>query len=181
MRTLLMVAALLLGWATAMGAQTPQSRQKDGMAGWPPVGPWAVLPLPLPTGGMVCLATTREPPWGPAGFSAAFVFSMSATHFYLSGPDSKAVVPKELVLAVDDRTIAHPMVIDHEIVRADVRSVIVADLPGDMFIRQVAPAMIGGHTLTVTADQHSYSVPTAGFQWVVQEIAECAETVLGIT
>ena len=174
----LLIAALMLICASATDAQTPQSRSHgSGLEGWFPVGSWTVLLLPLSNGNYVCTAITREPPWGPAGYAMAFVFSLAATHFYLYYDDPAVPTPRELVLAVDGEMLARLTVIEHQPVEHDGQHLIVADLPGNMFVRQVVPPMLNGETLTVTAGRHRYTMPIGGFRAVMQEIADCARTV----
>ena len=111
----LLVAALMLICASAADEQTPQRQShRSGLELWTPVGPWAVLLLPLQNGSYVCTATTRTPPWGPAGYSMAFVLSLSATHFYLYYDNSLVPTPAELMLAVDNKPIARLPVIEHQ-------------------------------------------------------------------
>jgi hypothetical protein len=106
----------------------------------------------------------------------AFVLSLSATHFYLYYDNSVVPTPAELMLAVDNKPIARLPVIEHQLEPSG-KHVIVADLPGDMLLRQVVPSMLNGKMLSIAAGQHRYPMPISRFRIVMQEIVDCGRRV----
>jgi len=51
---------------------------------------------------------------------------------------------------------------------------IMADVPGDMLVKQVLPPMLNANILTVRVGQSSFPMPRTGYKEVASELFDCA-------
>jgi hypothetical protein len=139
------------------------------------LGAWSVTLAKDPHGDEYCLASTREPPAGPAGYNLSFAVDSNYSRVFLGYQGPPMPTPASLALAADgstivDLTIRYP--------RSDFGEnlhLIAVDLPPNMLDDLIFPSLNGQIALTVRAGAIGFSVPTAHFDIIQAELDACAQ------
>lgn len=104
----------------------------------------------------------------------SFAFKVESTHFYLWYNGPLLPTPTTLDLSVDGRRLVELPVLEQQPAGSNYPNMIMADVPGDMFVKQVMPPMLNANTLTVRVGQSSFSMPITGYKEVASELFDCA-------
>jgi hypothetical protein len=164
---LLALAAAGLFWA-------PRPAQAQLVKSYGDVGAWSVLLVKDPHGDEYCLASTRQPPNGPAGENLSFAVDSNYTRIFLGYQGPAVPTPGRLALAVDGLKLVSLKLVYPQSDFGPALHLIVVDLPDDLLRGTIFPAMADESVVTADAGAIRFSVPINHFDVILNELDDCA-------
>jgi hypothetical protein len=165
-------AAMALALAMLAGQASAQAGAVVNL--WPRAGAWVTVLTSRPGGGAACSAATGPQKTGAGEEEASFGFDVSEqeTHFHLRLRGAPPMEPSSLMLEAAGAAPLDMPVIQ----RLDKDGVqdLVADLPGDRFVRLVEPRLVGKETIVIRAGDRTYVLPHEDFVRTIDNLSACA-------
>jgi hypothetical protein len=165
-------AATALALAMLAGPASAQEGKIVNM--WPKAGAWITVLTNLPGGGFTCSTLTGPQKTGVGEQEASFAFEIGEqeTHFHLR---LKAAEPMDLESLRMEAS--GSLVVDMPVIqRRDQDGVLdlVADIPGDRFVRLVEPRLVGKGEVVIRAGDRTYVLPHEDFVRTIDNLSACA-------
>jgi len=165
-------AATALALAMLAGQASAQAGAVVNL--WPRAGAWTTVLTSRPGGGAACSVATGSQRTGTGEEEASFGVDLDAeeTHFHLRLRGAAPMDPPSLRMEASGALVADMPVIQ----RLDKDGVqdLVADIPGDRFVRLVEPRLVGKETIVIRAGDRTYVLPHEDFVRTIDNLSACA-------
>lgn len=167
------VKAAAMALVLAMLAGQGRAQEGEVVRVWPKAGAWVTSLVNRPGGGTVCSIATGPQNTGTGEEEASFAFDIDPqeTHFHLRLRGAAPMEPSSLKMEASGAVVVLMPVLQHA--EKDGIQELVADIPGDRFVRLVEPRLAGKETVVIRADDRTYVLPHDNFIRTIDNLSAC--------